>query len=170
MKDLRTKFAEFSAVGFGLGLAPRAPGTFGSLGGLLAGFLINAGSAALFAAETPAWYGTIALLLVVLTAYAWWSIAVAEKAWGSHDEGKIVIDEIAGQAIAVAFLPPGLVCYLAAFLFFRLFDIWKPGPIGAADRDLEGAAGTLVDDLLAGGVAGLCTAGLLWAERLVFPA
>jgi phosphatidylglycerophosphatase A len=170
MKDLRIKIAEISAVGFGLGLAPRAPGTFGSLGGLLAGFVINAGAGMLFPAGTTLWYTSVALLLCALTAFAWWSIAVAEKAWGSHDEGKIVVDEIAGQAIAVAFFPPGLICYAAGFLFFRLFDIWKPGPIGAADRDLEGAAGTLVDDLMAGAVAGLCTAALLWAESLVFPA
>src|SRR5690606_36356172 len=107
----------------------------------------------------------VTFLLICLSAIAWWSIAVTEKLWKSHDEGKIVIDEFAGQAIAVAFFPPGALCYIAGFIFFRLFDIWKPGPIGAADRNLPGAAGTLVDDLL----AGVAAAALTGIVLLVFP-
>lgn len=164
------KFAELSAIGFGLGLSKRAPGTVGSLGGLVCGFLIHILSSWIAAGYLPSFYSMVVFLLLVLTAFAWWSIAVTERAWGSHDSGKIVIDEFAGQAIAVAFFAPGALCYIAGFIFFRIFDIWKPGPIGAADENLEGAAGTLVDDLLAGVVAAACTGLTLWLKDLVFPA
>lgn len=158
MKPLVQKFAEFSAVGFGLGLARRGPGTVGSLGGLFCGWLIYIISKKIAEGYQPSLYAMTAFLLICLSAFAYWSITRAESSWGTHDEGKIVIDEFAGQAIAVAFFEPSALCYIAGFIFFRVLDIWKPGPIGWADEKLPGAAGTLCDDL----IAGIGAAGLTW--------
>ena len=79
-------------------------------------------------------------------------------------DGRIVIDEVAGQWLALIPLPldPGL--YLLAFLAFRLFDILKPWPVGWADRRLPGAFGIMADDLLAGLYAG----GLVFGVSLMF--
>ena len=81
----------------------------------------------------------------------------------SGDPSWVVTDEVAGQGVALmlAGLSPnrGLVTTLAAFALFRLFDIWKPGPVGQAER-LPGGLGILADDLLAGAIAGVLTLGV----------
>src|SRR5690606_6613229 len=109
---------------------------------------------------------TISILLLLLSWFAFWSIQRAEAAWGTHDEGKIVIDEFAGQAIAVAFFTPSLSIFISGFILFRFLDIWKPSIIGQADEKLPGAWGTLVDDLIAGAVS----AGFLGGVLFFFPA
>lgn len=141
--------ARFIAAGFGTGFSPVAPGTVGSLLGLVLGCALLAVSPFLLAAAT------------VLMAFG--GMPVVSRAVGiplrpsfqslpgDHaDPGWVVIDEIAGQMLAVLALhrvsPAGLA---AAFALFRLFDIAKPGPIGWADRQ-GGAAGIMADDLLAG--------------------
>ena len=69
---------------------------------------------------------------------------------GTHDDQRIVIDEVIGQSIALSFCPPTFLSLILGFTLFRLFDITKPGPIGWADRRLPGAWGTLLDDVMAG--------------------
>jgi phosphatidylglycerophosphatase A len=166
-KSLLQRFAELSAVGYGLGLAKKAPGTWGSLGGLVCGWLIYKCSF-FFASHTRAefFYYFATALLLALSLFAFWSIRRAEEAWKSHDEGKIVIDEFAGQAIAVSFFAPSVAIYVLSFILFRILDIWKPSIIGQADEKLPGAWGTLVDDLMAGAVA----AGLLALILYIMPA
>jgi phosphatidylglycerophosphatase A len=89
-------------------------------------------------------------VLVALASWAaLWCIARTEKAWRCHDDKSIVIDEVVGQMAVAIFLPPTMELYIAAFVLFRLFDIWKPGPVGWIDKNLHGAFATLLDDLLA---------------------
>jgi phosphatidylglycerophosphatase A len=133
------------AAGLGTGYAPVAPGTVGSL--LAFPLWLLAGGT-----EMPAWLMlALSLLLVALGLFA---CAEGERAWG-HDPGKVVIDEVAGQWVTLLVAQPvGWMGWLAAFLFFRLFDIWKPGPVDKLQQ-LPGAWGVMFDDLLAGLFAGL---------------
>jgi phosphatidylglycerophosphatase A len=136
--------ARLIASGFGSGYAPRAPGTAGSLAALAAGWALLHG---------PAWALPAAILLACLA--GWWAIGVAG---GADDPGWVVIDEFAGQWIALLPLThPSPLGLLAAFVLFRLLDIVKPGPIGWADRR-HGALGVMADDVIAGGIAAI----ILW--------
>ncbi len=141
----------------GVGLLRPAPGTWGSA------FAIVLGLAILRYAGFPVFM--VAILAV--TALGFWAVAKELHNRPGEDPGEIVIDEAAGQWIALAFpaaafwwrgwetwMPyPG---WLAAFVFFRLFDIWKPWLVGRADRRHD-AAGVMLDDLWAGLFAGIAT-------------
>ncbi|MBT8339223.1 MAG: phosphatidylglycerophosphatase A [Desulfatitalea sp.] len=129
----------FLATGCYVGRFPTAPGTMGALLGLPVAFIL-AGlplPAALF------W-------IVLLTMAAVWIAGKAERQLGRKDPGCIVIDEIAGMAVAVAGIPLTLETGVAGFLLFRLFDIFKPFPIGYAERRLPGGWGIVMDDIIAG--------------------
>jgi phosphatidylglycerophosphatase A len=108
----------------------------------------------------PGWVLSCAALLATLAGL--WAITVC----GAEDDpGWIVIDEVAGQWIALFGLSaPTPLGLLAAFLLFRLLDIVKPGLVGWADRQ-PGAAGVMADDVIAGAIA----AGILWAMRSRWP-
>ena len=139
------------ASGLGSGAAPVAPGTAGSLVGLVIGVAL------LHISPTLAILG-----IVVAIAAGLWAIRSATgqnltgHTKGDHDDpGWIVIDEIAGQMIALLALHRiTLIGVALAFALFRLFDITKPGPIGWADRQ-GGAVGIMADDVLAGVAAGV---------------
>ena len=139
------------AQGLGLGRLPLAPGTWGSL---LAFPLWWAAGGPAAPALTLLPMGFLLLLT------AWIACEEGEKAWG-HDPGRVVVDEVAGQWVTLALGPATLLGswpgWLAAFLLFRLFDIWKPGWVDKAQR-LPGGLGVLADDVL----AGLLGAGCLW--------
>jgi phosphatidylglycerophosphatase A len=88
-------------------------------------------------------------------------IDIYEKEVGTHDNSEIVIDELAGMWIAMSIggvLSESLLLGLIAFVFFRIFDIWKPSIIGKIDREAPGGLGVMGDDVVAGIFAGLCTA------------
>jgi phosphatidylglycerophosphatase A len=143
--------ARLVAGGFGSGFVPFAPGTAGALLGLLLGVPLLLAPPGMLA---------IAALLVSLLGL--WAIRAARV---EGDPGWVVIDEIAGQFVALLGLArPTIVGLAAAFALFRLFDIVKPGPVGWADRQ-DGAAGIMADDLIAGAIA----AGVLWAARQRWP-
>ena len=142
------RIAIFLSTAGGIGFAPVAPGTFGSLPGLAIGVAL--------AVWNRPWMA--AAILVTLTALSYWMIAITERAWKTHDDQRIVIDEVCGQAIAMAFLAPTWPAAFVAFIAFRTLDITKPLAIGWIDREAPGAAGTLFDDILAGVVA----AAVLW--------
>ena len=133
------KFCYLLATGFGLGLIPKAPGTFGSLLGIPVGVF-------LFHAPFP--FSITFLILFSITSI--FIIKEAEKQFSSHDPSAIVIDEIVGQAIPLAFIAPTMNNIILAFLFFRIFDIIKKGPVGYVDRKVGGALGVLLDDIVAG--------------------
>lgn len=156
------RLAWLIACGFGSGLAPRAPGTFGSLLGLGIGGVVlwTTGSAA------GGVIGLLAAAAAATLAGLWAIVRVSD----GDDHGWIVIDEIAGQLLAMlplAGLAAGrdmrvaLIGGVMAFVLFRLFDITKPGPVGWADRQ-HGGAGIMGDDLLAGLGAAIVLAGLRW--------
>ena len=137
----------------GVGLAPVAPGTAGSLAALALGAAAMAG---------PWWV----LPGMAAAAVAAGFLAVPRAAPDPHaDPGWVVIDEVAGQWIALLGLGPGWapltpVGVGAAFVLFRALDIWKPGPVGWMDRQ-HGAFGIMMDDVVAGAIA----AGILLAAR-----
>ena len=131
--------AHLIAFGFGAGLMPKAPGTWGTLVAIPIYFL------ALRLGGTSAVL-TCALVFFVLGI---WASAVAGKALGVADHGGIVIDEIAAFVLVLAFTPAGLIWLVAAFVLFRIFDITKPWPIRYFDRTLKGGFGVMFDDLLA---------------------
>ncbi len=144
------------ATWFGSGLLPRAPGTWGSLAALPFGWLLFTltGPLGLLAA-------TAAVFVVGL-----WAAHSYEKVAAIKDPGAIVIDEVAGQWLTIVaaglgsegLTLPGL---LLAFLFFRIFDVAKPWPVGWADRHLKGAFGIMADDIIAGIYAAAAVYGLL---------
>ena len=149
----------FLTVGFS-GLSPKAPGTAGSFVSLIIG---------LFLLEFlhPS---TLFLLALLITVIAIKQIDIYEKEVGMHDGKEIVIDELAGMWIALSICGINstniLILAPLAFLFFRLFDIWKPSIIGKIDRDVKGGLGVMGDDIVAGFAAGIASAGIYQLLRL----
>ena len=138
----------FVAFGFGAGLAPRAPGTFGSLVGI---------AAAWWLLELPLVW-RIGIVLAVVAAGIWFCGESARRLH-RHDDQRIVLDEIAGVLVTALALPEKSVLGIAlVFVFFRLFDILKPWPIRDVDHRLHGGLGIMLDDLIAALYAALCVA------------
>lgn len=131
-------------TGFGAGYAPVAPGTAGSALGVVLYI-------PLAAAGLPA----LALAVAVLLPAGIWAAAVCGARYGNHDHGRIVVDEIAGQFIALATFPASPEWLVAGFLLFRLYDIWKPFPARQIDRQWRSATGVMADDVVAGLYANL---------------
>ncbi len=130
---------------------PTAPGTFGTL----AAFLVIAG----FAPSD----NLLLILFSSLFILGVWSSHHAEKVLGK-DSGHIVIDEFCGYIVSVMFIPPGFVYYLAAFILFRVFDIFKPFPIRNIERTVSGGMGIMLDDVLAGIYANLCLQAIIYSK------
>lgn len=144
----------FLAFGFGSGLAPKAPGTFGTLAAIPLWWLL---------APLPLWlYLLLTLLLFVVGV---WLCEVVSHRLGVHDHPGIVWDEIVGLLLTMAFAPAEWHWLVVGFLLFRLFDITKPWPIGAVDRRVGGGFGIMVDDILAALYAG----ALLWLAVWFMP-
>lgn len=146
----------------GVGYLRPAPGTWGSLAGVILALALHT-----FGGFTLLAIATIAVFFV-----GWWATASMTSGTENHDPSEVVIDEVVGQWIALWVVSYGatrmgalaLALYpgwIAAFLLFRLFDIWKPGPVGWADRRND-AFGVMMDDVIAGVLAALVT-GLLAA-------
>jgi phosphatidylglycerophosphatase A len=130
------------ATSGGLGLAPVAPGTFGTLGGVLIAWALS-----FTGAGFPLWTAAVVVVLYVVgRPLVTWS----ERRAGHGDPGWYVLDEVIGYLICVAWIaPPTLLSLVCAFLLFRFFDILKPTPIRQIER-LHGADGVLLDDVVAG--------------------
>ena len=133
------------AFGFGSGLAAKAPGTFGTLVGLLLFLPL---------ALLP-WYGYLLMLLATSAAGIWICGRTADDL-GVHDHGGIVWDEFVGLWITLFMVPLDWRWLLAGFALFRLLDILKPWPIKWADKQVAGGLGIMLDDVLAGIMAALC--------------
>jgi phosphatidylglycerophosphatase A len=127
------------AFGFGSGLLPKAPGTFGTLAAIPIYLLLQPLSLLL--------YGVVLLLASIAGV---WICQRTSDDLGVHDHGGIVWDEIVGYLVGMAFAPTGWAWILIGFLFFRLFDILKPWPIRWVDHYVEGGLGIMLDDVLAG--------------------
>jgi len=138
------------ATAGGIGYAPVAPGTFGAALGVALFVVLSALHALLFALTTA-----------TLFALGSWAAERAEREFGRPDDGRIVIDEVVGQLLALApllffaTLPAAawLALLGAGFVLFRLFDIWKPGPVGWAERRFAGGLGVMLDDVAAAALA-----------------
>ena len=142
----------FLTVGFS-GLSPKAPGTVGSFVSLILGLLLL----------EFLHVSTLFLLSLLVTVIAVKQIDIYEKEVGTHDSSEIVIDELAGMWIALSICGINnsnmIIMAILAFVFFRIFDIWKPSIIGKIDRDVKGGLGVMGDDVIAGIAAGIATAG-----------
>lgn len=127
------------AFGFGSGLAPKAPGTFGSVvGAFIAWAMLSL---------HPVHFLAITLLSFV---FGIWLCGASSTKLGVHDHGGIVWDEIVGMMITYFMLPQGLAWLLFGFVLFRLFDIVKPWPISWLDKRVHGGFGIMIDDVIAG--------------------
>ena len=134
----------FLALGFGSGLAPFAPGTFGSLVGL---------AIALWLAPLGLAWDLAAAVVAVLAGI--WICGESARRLGVHDHPAIVWDEVAGMMIAMLAVPEAWWGAPLAFVLFRVFDIAKPWPIREIDHGMGGGAGIMLDDVLAGLFAAL---------------
>ena len=132
----------FLAFGFGSGLAPKAPGTFGSMAGLVIWLLLADLS-------LPA-YLTIVTLSGLAGVYI---CGTAAEKLGVHDHGGIVWDEFVGLWVAMAALPVSWASIILGFGLFRFFDILKPWPISWLDKKVSGGWGIMLDDIAAGAAA-----------------
>jgi len=136
----------FLAFGFGAGLAPRAPGTFGSAVGIVAAWWLL---------ELPLVW-RIAVVLAVIAAGIY-ICGESARRLGRHDDQRIVLDEIAGVLLtSLAVAEQSLFMLALVFVFFRIFDIWKPWPIRDVDHSLGGGLGIMLDDLIAAAYAAAC--------------
>jgi phosphatidylglycerophosphatase A len=147
----------FAATGAGSGYLPVAPGTAGALVGVALWSVFAWG----LAATAPALLG----ITVLLTGLGIWAAGRAEGLLGHKDDQRITIDEVAGVLTALLFLPARLDVVVLAFVLFRVFDIWKPPPVRAAER-LGGGLGVMADDIVAGLYANLI-GQLAW--RVLWP-
>jgi phosphatidylglycerophosphatase A len=139
------------ATGLGVGKLPGAPGTFGSLLGLVLVWGVSG------------WPGSLLVtFLLAFCALAVWVAHKAEHILGVQDPGCIVIDEIAGILIAGAGLPFTAPIAAAVFMLFRLLDVLKPFPVGWLDRHLKGGIGIVMDDVAAGILANLVIRAGCW--------
>ena len=133
------------------GYFPIAPGTVGSAAGLVVYLLV--------------WWTQSRLVEVALIgglfAIGVWAATAAERYFGGIDPGPVVVDEVVGMLITLAFIPVGVSGAIAAFFLFRIFDIIKPFPAGRLEA-LHGGLGVMADDAMAAIYANLSLRGLLW--------
>ena len=104
-----------------------------------------------------------ATLTIVVTVVGMWAANVSDRYWGTHDSGRIVVDEVAGYFVTiVAFDRTNLAILMGGFVLFRAFDILKPPPVRWLDQHLPGGVGVVVDDLAAGVYAAIVLAAMTW--------
>ena len=126
-------------VTLGVGKIPFAPGTWGSLLGLLIWWAIS-----------PLELYVELGLIVFFSLLSWAMITIYEQTTKKHDPKEVIVDEVVGQWIALIGLPLTWQSMLVGFVLFRFFDILKPFPISFIDRNMPGAFGTMCDDIVAG--------------------
>ncbi|MFV2089057.1 MAG: phosphatidylglycerophosphatase A [Pseudomonadales bacterium] len=143
----------FIVCGFGSGFAPRAPGTSGSALAVLLWWW-------LLAPLSPGFQLTVIVVVVLLGT---WLVSRVQRRHKVNDPGAIVIDEFAGQWLVLLLAPAEPLVVLGGFLLFRLFDIWKPWPVGWLERRVPGAFGVMVDDLAAGLMGLIVLQFTLWS-------
>ncbi len=139
LADLFSHPANFFALGFGAGLAPKAPGTLGTL---------VAVPIVLFCNQYGWQFYLLITFLLILSGL--WLCGVTAKNLGVHDHSGIVWDEIAGFMVTMIAVPTEWQWLCLGFVLFRFFDILKPWPIGWLDRQVHGGLGIMLDDIVAG--------------------
>lgn len=146
------RLAWLYATGCGVGLAPKAPGTFGSLLGPPIVWIWQS-------LDRPTHEGLIVTLVGILLGVG--AAGRVSRRYGLADPGCVVCDEIAAFAIVLAWTPVTWITAVLGFAWFRIFDIAKPWPIGRLEQ-LPGGWGIMADDLLAGVFAAAGLQGTLW--------
>lgn len=158
---MNLKFKDYIALtiatGLGLGYCPFAPGTVGTLLGIVLFFLIQGSRLSLPAGLVTA----VGLFLAGV-----WASQAASKIFPEKDSRKIVIDEVTGCFIFLLFIPYVKWCIITAFILYRLFDIWKPFPARQSE-DLPGGWGIMTDDLIAGIYTIIATNIIVWLKEMV---
>ncbi|MGI9282887.1 MAG: phosphatidylglycerophosphatase A family protein [Endozoicomonas sp.] len=129
----------FFAFGLGSGLSPVAPGTFGTVAAIPFYLMFQ---------YLPLW--NYLLVLAVSIVLGIWLCGKTSRDLGVHDHPGIVWDEFVGYWITMLLAPSGWEWVLIGFILFRIFDIWKPWPIGWLDRKVHGGLGIMIDDIIAG--------------------
>lgn len=141
----------FLALGFGSGRASVAPGTFGTLAAIPLFLLL---------AQLP--LSAYLLVLALICVAGFFICGKTARDWGVHDHSAIVWDEFAGFLLTMTAAPCHWLWIMLGFGLFRLFDIWKPFPIGLLDAEVDGGLGIMLDDLVAGLYALLCLQIILY--------
>lgn len=144
-------------LGFGTGLAPIAPGTFGTLAALPFIFITM---------HYPLWLQIV--FAVVISVFGIWACGKTADDLGVHDHPAIVWDEVAGYYITMIGAALSWQTLLVGFLLFRFFDIVKPGPIRVLDKRAHGGFGIMIDDVLAGIFSLICLQALIKVGLLPF--
>jgi|OM-RGC.v1.021336193 phosphatidylglycerophosphatase A len=126
------------SFGFGAGLLPKMPGTWGTIVTFL-----------FFLPMMQLSSTSYLLVFAVLTVFSIYAADYTSKSLGEHDHSAIVCDEIVGYLLVLFFIPQNLICMLLSFVLFRLFDIVKPWPINFIDENIAGGLGIVVDDIAA---------------------
>lgn len=129
----------FIACGFGTGASPYAPGTVGTLVGVMLFIPLSQLSLS--------WYLLVTLLALLAGI---WICGITSAAFGKHDHGGIVWDEVVGYLITMTAMPADWLWIVIGFFVFRFFDVIKPWPIRQVDRHVGGGFGVMFDDVLAG--------------------
>jgi phosphatidylglycerophosphatase A len=148
---------QFFGLGFGLGLAPKAPGTFGTFAALPFIFTTM---------YFPLWLQIV--FAVVISVFGLWACGKTADDLGVHDHPAIVWDEVAGFYITMIGAAISWQSLLVGFVLFRFFDIVKPGPIRILDKRLHGGFGIMADDVLAGIFSLICVQALFKMGYLPF--
>ncbi len=141
----------FISLGFGSGLMPKAPGTFGTLAAIPLYWLLSQFD-----------FFTYLVVTLFVTLIGIYLCAYTSKALGVHDHSGIVIDEIAGYFITMIAVPFDWLWLVVGFILFRFFDILKPWPISWLDKNLQGGLGIMLDDVLAGVFALICLHAIIY--------
>ena len=133
-----------------LGYAPVAPGTFGSAAGLVVFYAVRSTGS-----------GVVELAaIIILFAVGVWSATVAERHFGDVDPAPVVLDEVVGMLVTLAFLPVSVTGAIVGFFIFRVLDIVKPWPSARFER-LPGGLGVMADDGMAAVYGNLAMRGLI---------
>ncbi len=141
----------FLALGFGSGLAPKAPGTFGTLAAIPVYLLLVQ-------------FGDLGYAVFVIAAaiFGCWLCQIVADDMRVKDPASIVWDEFVGFWITMFAAPVGWVWVVVGFVLFRFFDIIKPWPISWIDKKITGGFGIMLDDVIAGVMAAVVLQGIAW--------
>jgi len=151
LKEVFSRPSLFLVTGFGIGLLPIAPGTFGSI----LGMVLFLGLAHLY---LPMFW--LSLIILIFYCVSYLAVQSALKMIKRSDPGEIVIDEVLGMMLVMMTIPPDPKWAFLAFVLFRIFDILKPWPINQIDSKLKNALGVMLDDLIAALFAGIVIVGI----------
>ena len=140
------------SVGFGSGLLPYAPGTWGTIAAL-----------PIYFALLHVTHTTYMLVWCFLTIASVMAAEYSAYIWQTHDHPSIVCDEIVGFLLVLAYVPKTPWSVVGAFIAFRFFDIVKPWPIAWLDQSIHGGLGIVVDDLVAALYSYITLSALMWS-------